>query len=165
MERHLHGVDGDTQVRASNGGSLLDIPLSFINRSLSLQTRVTFEVIERLGRLSGLIGGTRGEILIQKAMKAIAHERNSRTRQCRKEGGGWTYGSSSSSLLSGLSFSTSVPLNFIGNFESRCFGFGPLSGSLPSLVRGVRSGLDRFVGTHEEVRVEVVESMKVLVMG
>ena len=42
----------------------MNISLTLINSFLGLQTRVTFELVERLRRLRGLVGGTRGEILI-----------------------------------------------------------------------------------------------------
>lgn len=64
-ETHLHGADGGLQVRTTDGDSLLDIPLSFVDRSLGLQTRVALEVIERLGRLGGLIGCAGSEVLVR----------------------------------------------------------------------------------------------------
>ena len=64
---YLHGVNSGSHVRASNSCSFLNIPLALINRSLSLQTRVAFELIKRFGRLRSLVGCTRGEMLIPKA--------------------------------------------------------------------------------------------------
>jgi len=65
--------------------------------------------------------------------------------------------SSVSSLFRSLGFPTGVLLHFIGELESRRFGLGPLSGGLPSLVRGVGSRLDRFLRRHDtRIRLEVV---------
>jgi hypothetical protein len=61
-----------------------------------------------------------------------------------------TYGSSACGLFSSFSFPPSVLLDFVGEFESRRFGLGPLSGGLPSLLGGVGSRLDRFLGRHDE---------------
>jgi len=83
----------------------------------------------------------------------IANEQNRKSR-CRKRG---TYESSVRGLLSSLSFPTSVLVHFIGELEGRRFGLGPLGGCLPSLVRGVRARLNRFLGGHDmKIRMEVV---------
>ena len=67
-------------------------------------------------------------------------------------------------MLGNFSFPASILLNFIGEFECRCFEFGSLGGGLPNLVRSVGSRLDWFLGRHDmqKVRKEVVadESMK-----
>lgn len=59
-----------------------------------------------------------------------------------------THRSSGGSLFSSLSFSTSVLLHFVGEFEGRRFDLSPLGRGLPTLVGGVGSILDWILGGH-----------------
>ena len=119
----------------------MNIPLALVDRSLGLQTRVTFEVINCLRRLAGFIRRTRGEMLVTQSNQY--HNTTSSERKRR------TYEGSISGIPSSLGFFPSVLVHLIGELASRRFSLGPLSGRLPSFVRGVRTRLDWILGRHD----------------